>query len=140
MATILRNVYPLHCKIEHVIIYGNLGENMEFDLDSFLQITVPVAAMFVFWVKRLDKKFEKIDERFEKIDRRFEKIDEKFEKVQQRFDRIDLTLADHGERLSFLEAANVYTIPIEPHIPNKRSEIAKEMWRKRRTKKLENKS
>ena len=66
-------------------------------------------------------------------------MDSKFDKIDQRFDKIDATLAEHGERLAFLEAANIYTMPMEPSTPNPRSTAAKEMWKKRRTKKLEKK-
>lgn len=101
-------------------------ESVSFDLGSFMQITLPLCALFVWFVKRLDKKFEKIDNRFDKI--------------EKRFDRLDETLREHGERLSFLEAANIYTMPIEAVPNNPRREAAKEMWRKRKAKKIENNS
>jgi hypothetical protein len=98
---------------------------MDWDLDAFLQVTLPLAAFGAWFIKRLDKKFDKIDARFDKVDERFDKIDE--------------SLKEHGERLAFLEAAGIYTMPMEPSQPNPRSVAAREMWKRRRTKKVEQK-
>ena len=91
-------------------------------------------------LESMDRKFDAIDKKFDAVEKRFDKIDEKFDKIDQRFNHIDKTLAEHGERLAFLEAANIYTMPVEPVIPNARSSAAAEMWRKRRSKKLEHKN
>jgi len=102
--------------INRVIIHIKNRNHMPINLDSFLQITLPLAALIAWFIKRLDKKFDKID---------------------GRFDRVDNTLKEHGERLAFLEAANIYTMPIEAVVPNARSQAAKERWNRKRLAKVE---
>ena len=43
------------------------------------------------------------------------------------------------DRMSFLEAATIYTMPIEPSKPNQRSMAARKVHERRRQRKLENK-
>jgi hypothetical protein len=50
-----------------------------------------------------------------------------------------LDITDIKERLSFLEAATLYTMPLEPAQLNPRSQAAREMWKKRKQKGLEKK-
>lgn len=89
----------------------------------------------------IDKKFDKIDTRFEKIDIRFDKIDEKFQKIDERFEKnehiieeIKSDITEIKERISFLEATSIYSMPLEPVKPNARSAAAREMWARRRQK------
>jgi DNA anti-recombination protein RmuC len=114
---------------------------MTMNLDSLLQVTLPIVALIAWFIKRLDKKFDKIDEKFDKIDLRFEKVYDRFEslenKFEQRFNKIDETLKFHGERLAFLEAACLYTMPLEPATSNARSEAAKKRWSAKRLEKQE---
>lgn len=91
---------------------------MPINLESLLHITLPLAALIGWFIMRLDKKFDKID---------------------RRFDRIDETLQQHGERLSFLEASSIYTMPLEAVVPNARSQAAKDRWSRRRIAKSEGK-
>ena len=63
-------------------------------------------------------------------------LDKKFDKIDARFDKVDETLKEHGERLAFLEVAGIYTMPMESSQPNPRSAAAKEMWKRRRAKKI----
>ena len=62
-------------------------------------------------------------------------IKESFDNVDKRFDSVNLDLADIKERLSFLEAANIYTMPIETPRPNPKSEAMKLYWMNKRSKK-----
>lgn len=94
----------------------------------------------------LKDKFDKIDSRFDKIDLRFEKVDLIIDKVNSRFDQVHaefkeirLDLTEIKERMAFLEAANIYTMPLQPSEPNPRSQAAREMWKRRRQKSLETK-
>ena len=66
-------------------------------------------------------------------------IKEGFEKSDKKMDKIQEDVTDIRERVSFLEAANIYTMPLEPVIPNPRSEAMKQHWQKRRQKKLAHK-
>lgn len=126
--------------------------------EVFAQVAGSVAAgaTFIGWLIRnfkldmidrfngIDRQFDKMDqdidrrgndvhERFNKIDARFDKVDAKFEKIEA-----DLTELKQGQ--AFLEAANIYTMPSEPSKPNARSQAARELWRRRRQKKLESKT
>jgi len=62
-------------------------------------------------------------------------------RTEQKEFRIELhaDVTEIKERMAFLEAANIYTMPAEPSEPNPRSMAAREMWRRRRQKKLEKK-
>ena len=48
-------------------------------------------------------------------------------------------MSDIKERLAFLESAAIYTMPIESPQINPRSQAAREMWKRRKAKKLEKK-
>lgn len=85
-------------------------------------------------------------------------IDKNFDEVSNDFDflgeqsnniRIDLSefrnethrdITDVKERISFLEAATLYTMPLEASELNPRSAAAREMWQRRKQKRLEKKS
>ena len=54
--------------------------------------------------------------------------------IEGRFNKIDGDLMDIKERLAFLEAANIYTMPSEPSQPNNRSLAAIKMHQRRRQK------
>ena len=82
-------------------------------------------ATFFYWVIRNFKK--DIEHRFDRVDSRFDRVDGEFSKIRQ-----DLT--EIKERLSFLEAANIYTMPSEPSPPNNRSLAAIKMHQRRRQK------
>lgn len=59
--------------------------------------------------------------------------------VNGQFKSIHEDLVEIRERLSFLEASSLYTMPLEPAQLNPRSAAAREMWKKRKAKKLEKK-
>lgn len=54
-------------------------------------------------------------------------------------DEVHSDSSDIKERISFLEAATLYTMPIETPQPNPRSAAAREMWQRRKAKRLEKK-
>ncbi len=56
---------------------------------------VMVGGIFIFFMSRLDKRFEAIDHRFEAIDKRFDAIDRRFEKIEAKLD----TLCDRVSRI-----------------------------------------
>ena len=68
---------------------------------------------------------------------RFDKIDSRFDRIDRDLKEIRSDITEVKERLAYLEAANIYTMPLDPIIPNPRSQAAKEMWARRRQKKLE---
>ncbi len=70
------------------------------------------------------------------IDTRFKDIKSEFKDIKSDITIIRADLVDIKERLSYLEAANIYTMPLEPSVPNIRSLKAKEMWKRRKQKKL----
>lgn len=110
---------------------------------------VVVACLGVFYAimrnfkNDIEKRFDKIDARFDGVDLRFKdmgkKSEEQFEKIDGRLRKIERDISDVKECMAFLEAANIYTMPMEPSQPNPRSLAAKEMWNRRRQKKLEKK-
>lgn len=54
--------------------------------------------------------------------------------VNGKLNKLQDDLTDIKERLSFLEAANIYTMPSEPSAPNNRSLAAIKMHQRRRQK------
>jgi len=65
-----------------------------------------------------------------------------FEAVFLKLNRIELGIAQIKESLAFLEAYNSFTMAMqnsEPTEENTRSKAAKEMWKRRKAKKLEKK-
>lgn len=94
-------------------------------------------ALTIYKIGRFAEKFEQfktsINENFNEMENRFNKVDKKLDKLEE-------ILKDQGERLAFLEASSIYTLPLEPPQPNVRSAAAREMWKKRRAKKIEQKS
>ena len=61
-------------------------------------------------------------------------INDNFDAVYVKIDRMQDDISDIKERLSFLEAANIYTMPSEPSQPNSRSLAAIKMHQRRRQK------
>lgn len=69
------------------------------------------------------------------IMRNFKKdIEFKFGKIDCKLDKLQDDMSDLKERLSFLEAANIYTMPSDPSPPNNRSLAAIKMHQRRRQK------
>lgn len=66
-------------------------------------------------------------------------IKDEFSRVNLKLDKMDKDIVEIRERVTFLEAANIYTMPIEPIQPNLRSMKAKEIWRRRKQKNIEHK-
>ena len=113
--------------------------------------TVFVALGFIYTILRNNRRdvrdqftaqqnyIEKIDKKVEAL---FDKSDKKAEALHALI--IDLgrnigsDMSDIKERLSFLESAMMYTMPLEPQI-NARSQAAREMWKRRKQKKLDKK-
>jgi DNA anti-recombination protein RmuC len=87
----------------------------------------------------INEKFSSISKRFDKIDQQFDKIDARFDTVNRHLVDIRNDITEVKERLSFLEAANIYTMPFEPSEPNPRSQAAREMWKRRKAKRVEKK-
>ena len=93
--------------------------------------------------KDMDKRFEHIDKRFEHIDKRFDVVEKDIASTDEAIinlsRNIGSDMSDIIERLSFLESAALYTMPLEPSQLNPRSQAAREMWKRRKAKKLEKK-
>lgn len=72
--------------------------------------------------------------------RRFESLEksikEGFDKNETKISEIHKDIMDIRERLAFLEASNIYTMPIETISPNPRSTAMKQNWVMRRKKQL----
>ena len=79
-----------------------MDQVLDFLIKFDLQNLIAIAAMFWFFNRHQDKKFEKIDQRFEKIDQRFEKLEEH---LDHRFEKIELTLHDLDKRLYRMEGS-----------------------------------
>lgn len=86
--------------------------------------------------KDVEKRFDGIDQRFEKVDALFDKVDQRFDKVDYEIKELREDVSEIKERMSFLEAANIYTMPSEPSPPNARSMAAIRMHQRRKQKKL----
>lgn len=55
---------------------------------------IAMAAMFLFFYNRVDKKFEKVDQRFEKIDQRFDKVDHRFQKLEEDMQKFKMDMIE----------------------------------------------
>lgn len=86
--------------------------------------------------KDLDKRFEQVGRRFEQIDQRFHAQEANHLNLSR---NIGSDMSDIKERLSFLESAALYTMPVEPSQINPRSQAAREVWKRRKAKKIEDK-
>jgi hypothetical protein len=80
-----------------------------------------------------------IKDQLNAINRRFEAVDSRFDTVNQYLAENHEHIIDIKERLSFLEAAMIYTVPLEAAQLNPRSAAAREMWKRRKQNKLEKK-
>jgi hypothetical protein len=58
-------------------------------------------------------------------------------KINAILDGIEEELMEIKDRLTFLEASNIFTIPVDSGRNTARSEAAKEMWKRRRQRKIE---
>lgn len=63
-----------------------------------------------------------------------------YDGIRSELNILVLCMRDINERMAFLEAANIYTMPAEPSQPNPRSMAARKMHERRRQRKLEKKS
>jgi len=90
-------------------------------------------------LKFIDKQFDAVDKRFDVVDKQFNAIERRFDTVNQYLAENHEHIIDIKERLSFLEAAMIYTVPLEAAQLNPRSAAAREMWKRRKQKKLEKK-
>jgi hypothetical protein len=108
-----------------------------------------VLSAITLWKSAKDKKIDKLDWRFDKIDEKFDKFERKmnegFTRIDLRFDHIENQLIDIRKdmsdikgRVTFIEGS-VFGRSIIVDV-NPRSEAAKEMWKRRRAKKLENRA
>jgi hypothetical protein len=70
----------------------------------------------------------------------FDQIKENSLDINELRIEVHTDLSDVKERLSFLEAAILYTTPIEPVEANPRSKAARDMWQRRKQKRLESKN
>lgn len=66
-------------------------------------------------------------------------INKQFSEIKTDLKSIKEDVTEIKERLSFLEAANIYTMPSEPSPPNNRSLAAIKMHQRRRERALANK-
>lgn len=104
------------------------------DLTSLAQMTGIAGGLGLFFWKIIDKRFDQIDKKFENLDEKFKEVKEEFKAVRSEIKEVRDTTFEIKERLSALESETILynLIPDE----NKRSEAAKRMWEKRKTKKL----
>lgn len=122
----------------------NLIANIAIALVAILSTVISIGGIvsnrFKARSREWNARFDKLDQKFDKIDLRFDKIDKRFDKVDLEFKEVRADLTEVKERLAFLEAANIYTMPLEPIQPNARSQAAKERWVRRRQKSIEKKN
>lgn len=122
-----------------ISLYTFLSKRFDQIDDRFIRMQEDMDSRF----NKVDEQFQRIDEKLHRMDEKFDRMDEKFEgrfsKIDEKLDKIQEDVSDVKERLSFLEASSIYTMPSEPPKPTTRSEIAKAMWRKRRSKQIEKK-
>lgn len=110
---------------------------------EWTEVLIPVCTVITTVIalrKSFNDKFEKIDERFDKLE---EKFNTRFDKIDDELKEIRGDIGDVRERMSFLEAAHVYTLPVDTIKISPRTEAMKEKmreaWKRRKIKKLEKK-
>ena len=108
--------------------------NMELQTRIELYALGLGALSFIYGTLRGFKK--DVEKRFDKIDQQFGKVDDRFNKVDYEIKELKEDVSEIKERMSFLEAANIYTMPSEPTAPNNRSLAAIKMHQRRKQKKL----
>jgi hypothetical protein len=99
---------------------------------------VAAVCLLAIWLMIRDLR-KTINKRFDRLDESFDCVDTSLSEICESLIGIRDHLAEVRERLTFLEAASIYTMPLEPIQPNARSQAAKEVWVRRRQKKLEKK-
>lgn len=132
----------------------NTQLNLIIAIGTVLSSILSIWGILTRFSDKLEKRFDKIEDRFDKMDQRFEKTDLEtkngFEKTQSNSDqgfkhleskinKLQEDMSDVRERLSFVEACTVYSMPTETVHPNPRSQAMIEHHRRRRQKKLEQK-
>lgn len=109
----------------------------DIDFDIICEVVIIVCSIALILRnhhKKMLKHFEHMDVRlrFEMISERITDVEEEIKYTHSEVRDCSNGIADIKERLSFLEASAIYTMPMEAAQPNARSEAAKEMWKKRR--------
>jgi hypothetical protein len=99
--------------------------------DRFVQMDKKIDDKFDFLDKKIDDKFDFLDK---KIDNKFDFLDKK---IDNKFEVVQVALMDIRDRIAYLEATNILTMPSEPIKPNARSQAAMERWKKKRQKAVE---
>lgn len=105
-------------------------------------ILIPMIACFGWMISRMDKKFliadQKNDDRYDKLDLKIDSVKKdlevKIDKLDLKIDKVKDEVSLVKERLAFMEAETVVYNMIPD--PNARSEAAKKMWQRRKTKQL----
>jgi predicted nucleic acid-binding Zn-ribbon protein len=94
-----------------------------------------ISQRFNSWENNTNQKFDSIDKRFDKIDQRFDKVDQRFDNIE--FELRDLREDIYGlsERMACLETEALFRNDCSTE-ENKRSEAAKKMWERRRSRRL----
>lgn len=119
---------------------------MNLDTIDWQMIGTVVAALaFIYGLHRNSKKDRK--EHFKDVKEQFSELRSELRKdiSDIRNDHLILSrnigsdMSDIKERLAFLESAAIYTMPIESPQINPRSQAAREMWKRRKQKKLDKK-
>ena len=119
---------------------------MNLDTIDWQMIGTVVAALaFIYGLHRNSKKDRK--EQFSELRKDISEVPSELRKdiSDIRNDHLILSrnigsdMSDIKERLAFLESAAIYTMPIESPQINPRSQAAREMWKRRKAKKLEKK-
>lgn len=75
------------------------------------------------------------DKRFDKIDDQFKEVREEFKLVRGDIKEIREDISDIRERLAGIEMSTIF-LQVNP-VPPSRSEIAKKMWDKRKSKQIQ---
>lgn len=87
-------------------------------------IAAALISVLSLLLSRRDKRFDEIKDAIKDLTR----------EMNCRFDKVDSRLQDLGERVAFLEGETLHTSAMIPDNP--RSAAAKEVWKRRRTRKL----
>lgn len=114
---------------------GKIVPKKEGKMDWGLILGSGGLAGLAFMIYKIGRYAQKFESNFQLIDKRFDEVDKKFEEVKLELKEIKNRIHSVDVRLSVLESENIFYNCIPD--PNIRSEAAKEMWRRKKQKKLE---
>ena len=111
--------------------------------DKFDSLSIRVDDRFDSLNTRIDDRFEVIEDDIQSLSDGLGIFRSEFQQFRQETHKelkeVRADLSEVKERMAFLEAANIYTMPIEPVKPNARSQAAIDRWARKKQKKIEKK-